>query len=127
MKVFYIYNERIGTRPAMRTGHNNHHTLAVERHPVAAVGVEVVNGVVNTQFAVCSPKDNFNRRIARQIVSGRMAKNPIMTINGNIQQVFKDNNVFIKQKNVDWTRASKMFGETISDIVQTQIKTNTQA
>jgi len=126
MKVFYIYNERLGSKPCVK----NPNTVRVqcsERHPVAAVGVEVVNGVVNTQFAVCSPKDNFNRRIARQIVSGRMAKNPIMTINGNIQQVFKDNNVFIKQKNVDWTRASKMFGETISDIVQTQIKTNTQA
>lgn len=48
--------------------------------------------VLSVGVACCSPKDNFNKKIARRISEGRAAKKPIITI-----EVTKENvsNTFI--------------------------------
>jgi hypothetical protein len=109
MRHFYIYSRRANGTPKM------------ELHPVAAVAIEktTLDSPPAAWFAVCSLKDNFSKKVARQILSGRIEKTGGSTIlKGDtlLNLLAVNDKIKIKHTRIDWVLAEKHFRDTIADI-----------
>ncbi len=49
--------------------------------PCGCVAVNYTNGTLSYQFSVLNPADSFDRKLARLIACGRLAKDPILVSN----------------------------------------------
>lgn len=111
MNIFYIYTSRriVDEKSGIK----------YEKHPIAAVGVEKSNDGFNAQYAICNKKDNFNKKIARRIVSGRLRTKPIsLNENTQLEDLFTRNksNALMSNDEIHWSDAIGNFKEVIKDV-----------
>lgn len=103
----------------------------VERHPIAALGIaagttENTKHIIRMSIARTAPGQNFNRRIAREIVNGRWMKGDPTNITDAAHVSNALGLAFAHpspRRDIDWEMAQRDYAEAIKEIKAEQTAT----